>query len=86
MKVVVVYKDETDYARTVTDFLRDFEKQTGHQLETLDPETPDGIQFCGTYDIMGWPSIIATSEDGAVQKIWRGLPLPTILELSYYVR
>ncbi len=86
MKVVVVYKDETDYARTVTDYLRDFKSQTGHELETLDPETPGGIQFCETYDIMGWPTIIATSDDGAVQKIWRGLPLPTILELSYYVQ
>jgi fructoselysine-6-P-deglycase FrlB-like protein len=85
MRVVVVYKDETDYAREVTDYLRDFLRQTGHDLEAIDPETPDGISFCRAYDIIEYPSIIALSDDGALQQLWRGLPLPTISEVSYYV-
>jgi len=86
MRVVVVYKERTDYARTVIDYLRDFEHQTGHALETLDPDTLEGIQFCDIYDIVDYPTIMATSDDGVMQKTWRGLPLPTIIELSYYVR
>jgi hypothetical protein len=85
VKVVVVYKDETEYGRTVSDYLRDFSRQTGHELETLDPDTPDGISFCRAYDIVEYPSIIALSDDGALQQLWRGLPLPTISEVSYYV-
>jgi len=86
MRVVVIYKDQTDYARTVTDYLRDFQHQTGHDLETLNPETPDGIQFCQTYDIIDYPTIIAISDDSVMQNSWRGIPLPTISELSYYVQ
>ena len=86
MRVVVIYKDNTEYTRTVLDYLRDFERQTGHQLETLDPETPGGVQFCGTYDIVEYPTIIAISDDTVMQNSWRGLPLPTISELSYYVQ
>ena len=86
MRVVVIYKDQTDYARTVTDYLRDFQHQTGHDLETLNPETLDGIQFCQTYDIIDYPTIIAISDDSVMQNSWRGLPLPTISELSYYVQ
>jgi len=85
MRVVVVYKEETDYARQVTDYLRDFERQTGHQLETLNPDTADGAGFCRTYDIVEYPTLIAISDDGALQNMWRGLPLPTVSEVSYYV-
>ena len=85
MRVVVVYKDETDYARTVLDFLRDFEAQTGHALETINPDTAEGSQFCEAYDIVEYPTIIALSDDSIMQNMWRGLPLPTISEISYYV-
>jgi len=85
VKTIVVYKEETDYARDVTDYLRDFYRQTGHQLETINPDTPDGADFCRSYDIVEYPSIVALSDDGALQNLWRGLPLPTISEVSYYV-
>jgi hypothetical protein len=86
MKIVVVYRDETDYAREVTDYLRDFERQTGHALETLNPDTPAGIDFCNTYDIVQCPTVVTTSDDGVMQNLWQGLPLPTINELSYYIQ
>ncbi len=85
MRVVVLFKEETDYARAVLDYLRDFERQTGHKLETLDPESGEGIGFCETYDILEFPTIVALSNDGQLQNHWRGLPLPTISEVSYYV-
>jgi len=86
MRVVVVYKEESDYARSIIEYLRDFEHQTGHILETLNPETPAGIDFCLAYDIIEYPTMIALSEDGMVQNSWRGIPLPTISEVSYYVQ
>ncbi|MDK2898872.1 MAG: hypothetical protein PWQ10_59 [Patescibacteria group bacterium] len=85
MRIIVVYKDQTDYARSVSDFLRDFERQTGHTLEIIDPDAPDGVSFCETYGIVEYPTIIAISDSGVMQNIWRGLPLPTISEVSYYV-
>ncbi|HET6746504.1 MAG TPA: hypothetical protein VFH06_00150 [Candidatus Saccharimonadales bacterium] len=78
-------KNETDYARTVSEYLRDFTRQTGHELEVIDPDTPDGTSFCRAYDIVEYPTLIALSDDGALQQQWRGLPLPTISEVSYYV-
>ena len=84
MRVVVIYKEQTDYARTVTDYLRDFKMQTSRELETMDPETPAGVSFCETYDILEFPTIVAISDGGQLQNQWRGLPLPTISEVSYY--
>jgi hypothetical protein len=84
MKTKVVYRDRTDYARTVEEFLHDFERQTGKTIEVVNPDTRDGAQFCRVYDIVEYPTIIATTDDGVLQNTWRGLPLPTINEVSFY--
>lgn len=85
MKIVVIYKDNTDYAREVTDYMREFEARTGYELDVIDPDSLDGSQFCRTYDIVEYPSVLATTDDGVLQHLWRGRPLPLINELSYYV-
>ena len=85
MKVAVVYKYESDHAREVLDYLRDFSRQTGYTIEEIDPETPDGASFCRVYDIVEYPTMLALSDDGQLQNMWRGRPLPTISEVSFYV-
>lgn len=85
MRVVIIYKDASDHAREVMDYLRDFTRQTGRELETLDPDSREGIDFCRVYDIVEYPSIIALDDQGLLQNLWRGRPLPTISEVSYYV-
>lgn len=86
MQVVVVTKDQNDYSHEVSDYLRDFNRQTGHDLKVVDPDTAEGTQFCETYGVVQYPSIVAISNDGVMQSMWSGLPLPTISELSYYVQ
>ena len=53
MRVVVIYRSESDYARQVSDFLRDFSRQTGHVLEEMSPDSAEGNNFCEVYDIVG---------------------------------
>ena len=76
MRVVVITKDNAEYSRMVTTFINDFARQTGRTLE--------GESFCRAYDIVEYPTIIALSDDGHMQNIWRGTTLPTINEVSYY--
>jgi hypothetical protein len=86
MRVVIVYKNESDHARNVLDFLRDFERQTGHVLQTLEPDSAEGEAFCRAYDIVEYPTVIALSDASVMQNTWRGVPLPTISEVSFYVQ
>lgn len=86
MRVVVIYKNNTDSTRVTEDFLRDFKIQTGHQLEVVNPDDTGSVSFCETYDVTNYPTIIALSDDGQIQNSWSGLPLPTISEVSYYVQ
>lgn len=83
MRIVVVYKRESDHARGVIDFLRDFNRQTGHDIEEIDPDTRDGTSFCRIYDIVQYPTLIAVDDKGVMQNIWVG-QMPTISEASYY--
>lgn len=85
MKTYIIYKDASDHARPVIDFMRDFYRQTGKQLEVIDPESREGISFCTTYDIVEYPSLAAIDDSGVLQQLWKGLPLPRISEVSYYV-
>lgn len=84
MRTIVVYRDMTDHARAVDTFLHDFTRQTGKVLEIINPDTPEGAHICRTYDIVEYPSVLALDDTGAMQNLWRGLPLPTISEVSYY--
>ncbi len=84
MRVIAVYKDKSDHARSVITFMHDFQRQTGRELEAMEPETREGSIFCQTYDIMQYPTLVCLDESGVVQNIWPGLPLPTISEVSYY--
>ena len=86
MKVVVVYKRESDHARAVMDWLRDFQRQTGKEIEEVNPDSRDGASFCRTYDIVEYPTFIAVDDEGHIQNVWRGVMLPTISEVSYYVQ
>ena len=45
MRVVIVTKDDAEYSRTVSTFIGDFARQTGHSLETVNPESLDGESF-----------------------------------------
>lgn len=85
MRTFIVFREESDHARPVLDYLRDFYRQTGKELETVDPDTRDGAALCRTYDIVEYPSVVALDQGGQLQNLWRGLPLPTISEVSYYV-
>lgn len=84
MKVVVVYRQESDHAREVTNFLRDFSSQTGRVIEEIDPDSREGDSFCRAYDIVEYPTLIAIDDSGVMHHLWRGRPLPTINEVSFY--
>lgn len=84
MRVVVVYREQSDYRRAVDEFLHEFSRRSGKTIEELNPDTREGAEFARTYDIVEYPTMVAINTEGQVQAFWRGLPLPTVSEVSYY--
>ena len=83
MRIICVYKDNEDYTRSVDEWLENFRRQTGRELEIMRPD--DNVEFCETYDIVEFPTIIAIGNSGEVLSMWRGRTLPLINEVLYYV-
>ncbi len=83
MRVVCVFRDNQDYSRATSEWLENFRRQTGHEIETMDPD--QSPSFCEAYDIVEYPTILALDDTGAVRGMWRGCDLPLINEVLYYV-
>jgi len=86
MKVVCVYKRETDYGREVEEFLNEIaRKGLPSEIEVLNPEEMNGEIFAQAHDIVRYPAIVAVDERGAELQRWVGLPLPAMDEIVYYL-
>lgn len=83
MRVICIYRDNQDYTRSVEEWLENFHRQTGYEIETMDPD--ENTNFCEAYDIVEYPTIIALGSTGEVRSMWRGTALPLINEVLYYV-
>lgn len=83
MRVVCIYRDKQDYTRSVIEWLENVRRQTGHEVETMDPD--ENPNFCEAYDIVEYPTILALDDNGKVANMWRGRTLPLINEVLYYM-
>lgn len=83
MRVVCIYREGQDYSRSVNEWLENFRRQTGREIETMNPDTNSG--FCEAYDIVEYPTIMALGESGDVRASWRGRNLPLINEVLFYM-
>ena len=82
MRVVCIFHDNEDYTRTVTDWLEDFYRRTGREIEQMDPDVEDN--FCRVHEIMVFPTIAAIDNYGSVKMLWQGKEMPLIDDVNYY--
>ena len=85
MRIVAVYHEYSDHAREVVEWIDQFERRSGRAVEQIDPDTPEGETFCAAREILQYPTITVTDEDGKPYEIWSGSPLPVIDEVMGYV-
>ena len=83
MRVVCIYRDNQDYTRSVDEFIENVRRQTGKEIETMNPD--ENPSFCETYDIVEYPTILALDSSGEVRESWRGRELPLINEVLFYL-
>ena len=84
MRAVIIWRRESDYGRTVEEWIRDFTMIAGREIESVDPDSNDGEMFARAYDIVEYPTILGLDDSGKVLDSWRGLPLPRMNEVAYY--
>lgn len=88
MKVLVLYRPNSEHGRSVEAFIRDFKYQHGASADTLDVldiDTRDGVATASLYDVLQYPAVLVLADDGQVLKSWQGDNLPLMDELAGYV-
>jgi hypothetical protein len=86
MKVCVLYRPDSEYARQTEEFLRDFGKYSPSKVEILNPDTREGSSLATLYDTQTYPAILVLKEDGQLLKSWEGSKLPLMNEVIAYLQ
>lgn len=88
MKLVILYRPQSEHATTVESFVRDFKRQydVGRKIEIQSLNTRDGAATASIYDVTMYPAILALANDGSVMNMWQGLPLPLMDEVAGYIQ
>jgi hypothetical protein len=85
MKVVILYRPNSEHGRAVESFVRDFEaRHNSGKIEVINVDSRDGASTASLYDVMQYPAILALRDDGSMLRMWQGGALPLMDEVAYY--
>lgn len=87
MKVLVLYRPNSEHARLVEEFVQNFQSRHGDErLELVNIDTRDGNATASLYDVVQYPGVLVVQNDGSLQRSWSGEVLPLVDEVIAYVR
>lgn len=86
MRVVVLYHPKSEQDGMVQDFTRDYQRFKGKKLQLISLESTKGAGYARLYDITQYPAFLAISDNGSLQRLWQGSPMPLMDELDYYTK
>lgn len=87
MKVLILYRPNSEFAREVEEFVQGLQKQHNvdeRHLQVLDFDSREGSATASMYDVMTQPTILVIGDDGGYIKHWEGSNLPLIEEVAGY--
>ncbi|QQS17869.1 hypothetical protein IPL68_04375 [Candidatus Saccharibacteria bacterium] len=87
MKVIVLYRPNSEHARLVERFLHDLRHQhdvNQSSIQMLDIDSREGISLASIYDIVDSPAIVVTDNAGGYVQSWIGSELPLMRDVAAY--
>jgi hypothetical protein len=87
MKLLALYRPDSEYSRAVETFIRDFRYQhesLADRLEVVDIDSRDGVATASLYDVFEHPALMVLGDDGSLVKEWTGATLPLMGEVAGY--
>lgn len=85
MKVLVLYRPDSEHGRMVDEFVHEFQARNAtNKVELVNIDSREGSATASLYDIMAYPAVLVMQTDGNLQKVWQGEDLPLIDEVASY--
>lgn len=82
--MLILYRPNSEHARAVETFIRDFQEahHVEAKIEILSLDTREGAATASLYDIVQYPAMLATNNEGSVIRMWEGNNLPLMSEVA----
>lgn len=85
MKVIILYRPNSEHAREVETFVQDYhDRYADSHLDLIDVDSREGTAMASLYEVMQYPALLALSNDGSVLRSWEGGMMPLMDEVAYY--
>ena len=85
MKVFILYHPNSEHGSQVESYIKEAERVTGHEIETMSVDTKEGAAKAELYGVVSYPAVVAVRENGEMLQVWQDEMLPTISEVSAYL-
>lgn len=87
MKLLLLYRPNSEHTSIVESFLRDLERQSSltDKLETMDPNSREGAATASLYDIVQYPAVLVVDDFGSIMRSWQGEQLPRVDDVAGYL-
>lgn len=81
----MLYRPNSELSRRVEEYVSDFAKSRGREIELVSLNTREGAATASLYDLMQHPGLLVIREDGQIVREWQGAMLPTMNEVAGYL-
>lgn len=85
MKVILIHTPNSSHARIVEEFCENFKRRTEVEINLISTETREGASVASLYDIVRYPAIVITRDDGTLINQWQGDSLPLVSDVMAYL-
>ncbi len=85
MKATILYHPQSEPARAVEEYVRDFRVQTGKTIDLLSVDTREGADLAALYDVVQYPALLVQQDNGDLVKFWQDVRLPLMNEVAGYM-
>lgn len=85
MKIILLYRPQSEHARMVEDYVREFERREGsRQIELIDYDSRTGTDIAQLYGVVDQPAILALADGSQLLQMWVGPNLPLMDDIAAY--
>lgn len=82
MRLALIYRKNSEQERPIIEFKEMMRRRYPDKtIEEFDLDSRIGAAQANLYGVVNYPAIIVTSNDGHVQGVWEGQPMPLLDEV-----
>ena len=84
MKIHILYRPNSDHSRQVDEYVHEFKRRRNIDIQLVNIDGREGSNEAEAYDIVSYPAIVVTKDNGELVMHWQGDSLPLMDELAAY--